>query len=254
MKKYLFIVIGILGIILFSLPLWLSANLNLGNFTGLLLSAVFLLSGLFPASLSKLMTVIRGSVPGRITLCILKIVICVIVFTAVILTVLMIHSAGNKPEGNETIIVLGCRVYGEKPSLSLTERLDATCRHMQKYPDTKCIVSGGQGDGESITESECMYRYLVKKGISKERIFKEERSRNTRENILFSLKIAEENGLSGKISIATSDYHQFRAHLIAQKLGVQNTAISGKSAPWLLPTYYVRELYAVLYELLNLNR
>lgn len=178
---------------------------------------------------------------------------CAVFFTTILLTFLMIQSVLNKPNGDETAIVLGCRVYGERPSLSLMERLDAVYDYMMQNPNTKCIVSGGKGNGETITEAECMYRYLTNKGITKDRIFKEENSKNTRENLFFSLQIIEQNNLSPNIAIATSDYHQYRASIIANKLGIKNTAISAKTAFWLLPTYYVRELYAILYELLNLS-
>ena len=94
-----------------------------------------------------------------------------------------------------------------------------------------------------------MYRYLTVKGIDGNRIFKEEESTSTRENIAFSLKVIKENNLSDEIAIATSEYHQYRVSLIAEGLGVENTAVSGRTAVWLFPTFYVRELYAILYEL-----
>ena len=38
------------------------------------------------------------------------------------------------------------------------------------------------------------------------------------------------------------------AKLIAKKLGMEYTSVPGKTAIWLFPTYYVRELYGILYE------
>ena len=46
----------------------------------------------------------------------------------------------------------------------LQSRLDAAYDAMEKYPDAICIVTGGKGNGEGITEAECMERYLTKKG------------------------------------------------------------------------------------------
>ena len=48
------------------------------------------------------------------------------------------------------------------------------------------MVSGGQGPGEEISEAECMYRWLVAKGIEASRIYKEDKSTSTEENIIFS--------------------------------------------------------------------
>ena len=75
------------------------------------------------------------------------------------------------------------------------------------------------GRGRKISEAECMYRYLTKKGINSSRIIKEDKSTSTRENLRFSKKIMEEKGLGNNIAIATSEYHQYRASQIAKSLG-----------------------------------
>ena len=63
-------------------------------------------------------------------------------------------------------------------------------------------------------------------------------------------KIIEERGLSKNIAIATSDYHQYRASKIAKTLGFSVGAVPGHTAWWLFPTFYVRELYGILYQVL----
>lgn len=93
-----------------------------------------------------------------------------------------------------------------------------------------------------------MYRYLTDKGIDGNRIYKEDASTSTRENLEFSLQVIKENNLPQNIAIATSEYHQYRVSLVARGLGVKNTAVCGKTAKWLFPTFYVRELYGILYE------
>jgi uncharacterized SAM-binding protein YcdF (DUF218 family) len=93
------------------------------------------------------------------------------------------------------LIVLGAGVNGTVPSLSLRERLDAAYDYLQEHPNTICVVSGGQGSGEDISEAECMYRYLVEKGIESKRIYKEDRSTSTEENMKFSLDIIKEKDI-----------------------------------------------------------
>jgi len=146
------------------------------------------------------------------------------------------------------VVVLGCRVYGERASLSMVERLDAAYDYLVEHPQSVCVLSGGKGDGENITEAECMYRYLVNKGIDAARLYKEEASTTTRENLLFSKQLIEEQGLHPVIAIATSEYHEYRAGMIANALDIEWAAVPGKTAIWLFPTYYVRELYGILYE------
>ena len=58
---------------------------------------------------------------------------------------------------------------------------------MEENPETKAVLSGGKGDGESITEAQAMCNYLVEHGIDRERLILEEKSTSTTENLKFSL-------------------------------------------------------------------
>ena len=242
------VVIGALAFMFFAVPLSLTVGLNIGNLTGLLVSGALVVYGLFYKSINALRKRWKKRKFLKLLVCFVEFMIVLVAILAIILSILMIKGATNAPKGNETVIVLGCRVYGETPSLSLRERMDAAYEYLIAHPETYCVVSGGQGAGENISEAECMYRYLTEKGIDGARIFKEDASTSTRENITFSLKVIEENNLPGDIAIATSEYHQYRVSLVAESLGVKNTAVSGKTAIWLFPTFYVRELYGILYE------
>ena len=56
----------------------------------------------------------------------------------------------------------------------------------------------------------------------------------------------EELGLSGTIAVITSDFHCFRSHLIAQRVGLSVIDIPAKSPYALLnANYYVREAFAL---------
>ncbi len=175
-------------------------------------------------------------------------IIGLIATLVVIESSLMIHAAGKKPEPEATVLVLGCRVYGERPSLSLQERLEAAYAYLSEHPDADCVLSGGKGNDENISEAECMYRYLVSKGIEPERLYKEEQSTTTRENLFYSKQLMEEEGLNTSIAIVTSEYHEYRAGLLAKEFGITYGAVPGKTAIWLFPTCYVRELYGILRE------
>ena len=130
----------------------------------------------------------------------------------------------------------------------LMERLEAAYDYLTEHEDSACVLSGGQGPGESISEAECMYRYLVAKGIDPARLYREDRSTDTKENLMFSKQVIEENGLYPVIAITTSEFHEYRAGQIAKSLDMEYGAVSGRTAIWLFPTYYVRELYAILAE------
>lgn len=246
--RILLMVFGIFCFTWFALPLTLSVSINLGNVTGLAVSALLFLYGLFMPWVHcvmykwrthKVFCFVHWGILGAIAL---------VVLLVVIESACMIVAANKEPEPGATVVVLGCRVYGERASLSMAERLDAAYEYLMKHPESACVLSGGKGDGENITEAECMYRYLINRGIDEARLYKEEASTTTRENLLFSKQLIGALALNPVVAIATSEYHMYRAGMIANALEIDWAAVPGKTAIWLFPTYYVRELYGILYE------
>ena len=98
---------------------------------------------------------------------------------------------------------------------------------------------------EEISEAQCMAEYLEQKGIAKERIFREETSVSTRENLTNAKAILEREELGYQVTIVTDGFHQYRAHLIAKDCGLANDAVSAKTPWYLAPSYWVREWMAV---------
>ena len=91
---------------------------------------------------------------------------------------------GTGEPGGEVLIVLGTTVNGREPSPLLKQRLDAALDYLNTYPEANCIVTGGKGDAENLSEAQCMYNYLTAAGIEPGRITMEDRSTSTVENPL----------------------------------------------------------------------
>ena len=120
--------------------------------------------------------------------------------------------------------------------------------YLTAYPDAACIVSGGQGGGEDITEAECMYNYLTAAGISKSRIILENRATSTMENLQFSFDIIRERGdePDGNIAIVSSSYHLYRAKCMARMLGAEAAGVAGTMGyPIYMLNCYIREAFGV---------
>lgn len=246
--RLLLFFIAAMGMVWFLVPLSLSVSLNIGNATGI---AVCFLLGAYGIWMPGVHRIIRSWSEHKVKCLFVRggaFIVGSIILLVIVETGCMIAAAGRKPAEDSTLVVLGCRVYGERASLSMVERLEAAYEYLEENGDAVCILSGGMGDGENITEAECMYRYLVEKGIDAGRLYKEEESTSTRENLAFSLELINELGLSTEVAIATSEYHQYRAGCIARELGIEAYAVSGRTAWWLFPTYYIRELYGILYQ------
>lgn len=150
--------------------------------------------------------------------------------------------------GLSFLLVLGCKVNGERPSKALKERVLTAAEYLRENPETKAILSGGQGAGENISEAECMRRMLVQEGISEERLILEQRSTTTVENLTFSQRFFDQE--RDGVGLVTSNFHVYRSVYIGKKAGYRK--IYGIAAPArtvLLLHYMVRECFALLREL-----
>lgn len=232
----------------FIIPIVFSGIVNIGNLVGIAFFTLLFLCVFFSERLSDLIKTLLSKRSGKTFFIFVSILICVVTIVVATETVLMVSAAVSKPEPSSTVVVLGCRVYGERPSRMMVARLKAAQKYLEKNPDSVCILSGGQGDDEDISEAECMYRYLVNAGISPERLYKEDKSTSTRENLLFSKQIIEREDLNRSIAIATNEFHEYRAQQIAESISLESGAVPGMTEIWVFPTYYVRELFGIIYE------
>ena len=175
-----------------------------------------------------------------------------IISLALILGSIYVMNRGKDTAKNQKVlIVLGCRVKGDVASVALEKRAESAYFYLLKNPNSLAILSGGQGKDENMTEAQCLKNLLVGRGISQERLFLEEMSTSTRQNIAYSKKIIEQNGFSSDVAIATSEYHQLRAKMICKNYGLNAFAVSSKTKPILLPTFLLRELMALVNEKLK---
>lgn len=177
--------------------------------------------------------------------------LCLFLLAAVITGAIIVKTGIGQPEQScDYLIVLGAGVNGTVPSLSLRERLDAAYGYLTAHPETICIVSGGQGTGEDITEALCMFTYLTNAGIDPDRILMEENATSTQENLSFSLQLMDRTQTT-RIGILSSEYHLLRAKLMAQDQGFDPILIPAKTT-WLSLrlNYYMREVAGVWYYLI----
>lgn len=92
-----------------------------------------------------------------------------------------------------------------------------------------------------------MYEQLLQKGIEKERLLIEDQSTTTAENLKLSKELLKKQGDYKDITVITSEFHAYRATKTAERMGVSCYATSSHTSLLYLPTYYVRELYGILY-------
>lgn len=248
--KIILIALGVFIFLVFTQPL-VTTKVNIGNITGDLLAIVLIVCGIFLNQIEGIITKAFETAIGK-AIVIAFFTLLIIGFCIFTITLIAIINASRPTAKNEkTVILLGCRVKGDKPSTALFIRTKAARDYLRKNPDAVAILSGGQGPGENMTEAKCAYDLLVNDGIDKSRLYMEDKSTSTDENIRFSKKIIEENNLSSDIAIATSEYHQLRAKLIAKKYGFNAKAIPSSTVKFTRPPVYFREVFGILYFLIK---
>lgn len=239
--------IAFIMLIIFLVP-FTRGIINLGNCAGAVISAVLTAVFVFFRPFSSFIKQIWEKPVGKVIVCGVSVMAVICTALAVVISFFMVRAANDSPKGRETtLVILGCKVKNGAPSLMLKKRLDAAADYLSENEGVYVIVSGGQGSDEIISEAQCMRDYLVSCGIAPERIYMEDKSANTEENLSFSKEIIEREKLCGRITIVSDGYHQLRAEMIAEKLGMQAYNISADTSWWLIPTYWVREWFGVTY-------
>lgn len=174
-------------------------------------------------------------------LLLLGICVFVLMIVKILIFALPVHT-----KNMDYIIILGAQVRGVRVSDSLKRRLDRGVQYLKNNQDTLCIVSGGRGRGEDVTEAFAMSEYLKEHSIEERRILLEECSTSTYENLEYSKSFLPfEQNL--KVGIITNHFHMFRARKIAKQLGYRKIyAIPAACHPVLILNYVVRECFALI--------
>lgn len=232
--KYYFLITGILCLLYYLVLVWHSRKLR----------STFAVFWLFTGGVH----LIIGCAPLPAYMYTLLAVICGTGWIFLILVEIRIFSAmfSRNERKVDCIIILGAQVKGKKITDSLKRRLDKAVMYLKKYPDTRVIVSGGQGPGEEISEADAMAEYLMRHSVDMEQIIKEDRSTSTRENLRYSRRYTDPE--RDIIGIVTNGFHMYRALLIAGQEGYRNLCrIPASSNPVFQINYLMREFFAIVY-------
>lgn len=132
------------------------------------------------------------------------------------------------------MVILGCQVKSWGPSILLQDRLDKALDYLESHPDVQIVVSGGQGADEPTTEAQAMHDYLIEHGIAAERIWQEDQSHNTWQNVQYTLALLEEEGVDPEepVLLVSSGFHLTRARMLWDRAAEEEThPLSTLAAP-----------------------
>ena len=155
------------------------------------------------------------------------------------------YQAAVPPQGLD-VVVLGAQVYSaERMGVSLSSRVDKAYEYLCANPEARCIVTGGQGGNEPCPAALTEKNALVRLGVDPGRIYMEDQSRNTRQNLDFAMEIAQKEDLGPQVVVVSQGFHLYRAVQLAKSAGFEAYGLAAKTDPVIFPQYYGRELLSL---------
>lgn len=212
----------------------------------------------------------REKVPLRLEVAVVTAAAALFAVFLAVEVIIGVNFFSLEKQSTDYVIVLGAQVQGTELSRSLKYRVEKALEYARVHSNTILILSGGQGEGEDISEADAMYNYLREHGIPEYQMIKEDNSHSTYENLAYSKALIDEREKSRRdwirevmassgylvppddevtirVGIVTSNFHVLRAKGIAKRLGIQDpTGIASKSDPVLFLHFCVRECFAIL--------
>lgn len=222
------------------------------------------------AAVGRFYSRFKDKIPLPVTVSVVTVAAAFFVIFLSVEALMGLNFVSFKKQSVDYLIVLGAQVKGEELSNSLKFRLDKALEYAAIHPNTVLILSGGQGEGENISEASAMFEYLKERGVPEYQMIKEEQSTSTYENMVYSRLLIDERENERRstirnvmfaagylvppddevpihVGIVTSNFHMLRAKGIAKKVGIQDPyGISAKSDPVLFAHFCVRECFAIL--------
>ena len=144
----------------------------------------------------------------------------IIFFCGKVIAGSLINTAGQA----EYAIVLGLALENGEPAPDLLERLNTARKYLDKYPEARLILTGGNADESGRTEAAVMRDILTQQGVPEDKMILEDQAQTTKENFrnIAGIIPAEE-----PVVMISSNYHMDRA--------VRNATESGFSHVLRLP-------------------
>ena len=176
--------------------------------------------------------------------------------TVLIATVVTaVKAARHEPAyDKDYMLILGCQLMPDGALTPLLRsRADRAIAFAEKQKaetgkDLVFVPTGGQGADEVMPEGEAIKNYLLSCGVPEDRILAETASVNTEENIRLSMALirAHAGTDAPKVAFATTNYHVFRAGLLAAEQGVRMEGVGGKTKRYFWLNAFIREFIATM--------
>ena len=129
----------------------------------------------------------------------------------------------------DAIVVLGAAQYDGRPSPQFQARLDHALELWKLDLASYIVVTGGKQVGDRFTEAAAARKFFESKGVATDLIFEENSGKTTYASLLAVSQVASERKIE-RVLIVSDPFHQVRAKLIAQEVGLDAITSATRSS------------------------
>ena len=129
----------------------------------------------------------------------------------------------------DAIVVLGAAQYDGRPSPQFQARLDHALELWKLDLASYIVVTGGKQVGDRFTEAAAARKFFETEGVLDNLIFEENLGKTTYASLLAVSRIASERKIE-RVLIVSDPFHQLRAKLIAQEVGLDAITSATRSS------------------------
>lgn len=130
----------------------------------------------------------------------------------------------------DAVLVLGRSLVGDQPSPVFRARLEHGARLLAEGLAPRIVVSGGRTGRSARSEAEAGRDYLLERGIDRDAVLLEDRSRHTLENLFFVRETARGAGWR-RLLLVSDPLHLARAAALARGLKLDVLLSPATAAP-----------------------
>ena len=140
--------------------------------------------------------------------------------------------AGRRPalRHADAIVVLGAAQYNGRPSPVFKARLDHALALFRQRRADRLIVTGGVGQGDTLSEGEVARRYAIENGVPDSLILVEREGATSAASIEAAAALMRQAGLASALLVSDS-YHMLRLELLARRAGIRPYRAPAPEAP-----------------------
>lgn len=119
----------------------------------------------------------------------------------------------------DAIVVMGAAQYQGKPSPVLRTRLDHALALWQRGLAPRLILTGGIGEGDTVSEAAVSRVYLMGRGVPDTAILLENEGRTSAQSLRSAIDLLHARGL-GTAVVVSDPFHMLRLEILGRRYGI----------------------------------